>query len=137
MVLAHTSAEERKHVCQRFHVTAPVCGATSSLLVAGAMVEAAADAAKSAPRSELALHGGEKAVREPVSLPTRWGQPEREQLDAMLGQRSLFWWKGPQNALLAERVREVCPLKYIHTCSSGTAALHIAVAAAGIGRATK
>jgi perosamine synthetase len=106
---------------------------TSSLLMAGAMVEAAVDVAKAAPRSELALHGGEKAVREPVSLPIRWGQSEREQLDAMLGQKSLFWWKGPQNALLVERARQVLPLKYIHTCSSGTAALHIAVAAAGIG----
>ncbi len=51
----------------------------------------------------------------------------------MLQQDSLFYWKGPQTELLTERFREVCPVKYVQTCSSGTAAIHIAVAAAGIG----
>src|SRR5438552_1399166 len=51
----------------------------------------------------------------------------------MLGQDSLFYWKGPQTALLIERFKQVCPVKYVMPCSSGTAALHIAVAAAGIG----
>jgi dTDP-4-amino-4,6-dideoxygalactose transaminase len=69
----------------------------------------------------------------PPKLPIRWGAPEQERLEAMLRQASLFYWKGPQTALLTERFREVCPVKYVHTCSSGTAALHIAVAAAGVG----
>ena len=51
----------------------------------------------------------------------------------MLGQDSLFYWKGPQTTLLIERFRQICPLQHVMTCSSGTAALHIAVAAAGIG----
>jgi len=51
----------------------------------------------------------------------------------MIGQDSLFYWKGPQTALLIERFRAICPHKHVMTCSSGTAALHIAVAAAGIG----
>ena len=107
-----------------------VAGA-SGLLLAGAAEGAAKE---SAPRSSLALHGGEKAVRQPApSLPIRWGEVERERLDAMLGQNSLFFWKGPQTSLLVERFRKVCPMKYVQTCSSGTAALHIAVAAAGIG----
>ena len=63
----------------------------------------------------------------------RWGEPELKQLQAMLQQDSLFYWQGPQTGLLTERFREVCPLQYVQTCSSGTAALHIAVAAAGIG----
>jgi len=110
-----------------------VAGA-SSLLLAGAVEGAAEEAAKPAARSKLALHGGEKAVKQPApSLPIRWGEPEREQLDAMLGQKSLFFWKGPQTSLLVERFRKVCPMKYVQTCSSGTAAIHIAVAAAGIG----
>ena len=105
---------------------------TSGLLLAGAMAQAA-EPAKPAPRSPLALHGGEKAVKTAPSRPIRWGAPEKERLDAMLEQPSLFWWKGPQNSLLVERFRQVCPVKYAQTCSSGTAALHIAVAAAGIG----
>src|SRR5262245_23796607 len=85
------------------------------------------------PNARLALQGGPKAVPDrPPRLP-RWGEPERERLTAMLGQDSLFYWKGPQTALLLERFRQLCPLKYAASCSSGTAALHIAVAAAGIG----
>jgi dTDP-4-amino-4,6-dideoxygalactose transaminase len=106
--------------------------ASSGALGAGSVRGAAAeDPAGRSPR--LALHGGEKAVREPLPRLVRWGEPERERLNAMLGQDSLFYWKGPQTALLIERFRRVCPLKHVMTCSSGTAALHIAAAAAGIG----
>ncbi len=108
-----------------------VAGA-SGLMWAGA-VEATGEQTASGQGSPLALHGGEKAVkRAPVSGP-RWGQRERKQLEAMLQQGSLFYWQGPQTKLLTERFREVCPVKYVQTCSSGTAAIHIAVAAAGIG----
>ncbi len=86
------------------------------------------------PRSQLALHGGEKAVKSPAGGKRRWGEPERKQLAAMLEQDSLFYWQGPQTRLLTERFREVCPLRHVQTCSSGTAAIHIAVAAAGIGQ---
>jgi dTDP-4-amino-4,6-dideoxygalactose transaminase len=87
----------------------------------------------SVPSSRLALHGGGKAVRDPLPRLVRWGEAERERLEAMLEQDTLFYWKGPQTSLLVERFRQVCPLGYVMTCSSGTAALHIAVAAAGIG----
>jgi perosamine synthetase len=107
--------------------------AGSSGLLASAAAGAAQDGgAKSAEK--LALEGGAKAVRGPTpTMPARWGAAEKERLDAMLEQTSLFFWKGPQTQLLIERVREVCPLKHVVTCSSGTAALHMAVAAAGIG----
>ena len=108
-----------------------VAGA-SSLLLAGQAARAAGKTV-SQGSSALAIDGGEKAVKSWPSLPTRWGEPERERLNAMLGQNSLFYWKGPQTELLMERFREICPMKYVATCSSGTAAIHIAVAAAGIG----
>ena len=85
------------------------------------------------PATQLALHGGPKAVGEPVPHLARWGEPERERLNALIGQDSLFYWKGPQTTLLIERFKRTCPLRHVMTCSSGTAALHIAVAAAGIG----
>jgi len=50
----------------------------------------------------------------------------------MLEQDSLFYWKGPQTTLALERFKKLYPLKYAHTCTSGTAAIHIAVNAAGI-----
>lgn len=107
-----------------------LAGSSSALLAAGAY---AAGENSSSNSSKLALNGGEKAVKDSPKLPIRWGDPERERLNAMLEQESLFYWKGPQTTLLIKRFQEICPLKYVMTCSSGTAALHIAVAAAGIG----
>jgi perosamine synthetase len=109
-----------------------VAGASAGLLLAGA-ASAAAEKTASGSGAKLAVQGGEKAVKTPPGSGRRWGEPERKQLEAMLEQNSLFYWEGPQTRLLTERFREFCPRKYVHTCSSGTAALHIAVAAAGIG----
>src|SRR6266513_3251438 len=105
--------------------------AASAAVLGGTLTKSTAAESSAAPR--LALHGGEKTVKPPAKLPIRWGEPERERLDMMLGQDSLFYWKGPQTTLLIERFKKVCPVKYVMPCSSGTAALHIAVAAAGIG----
>lgn len=108
-----------------------VAGA-SSLALAGAVGKAAEQTASS-QGSKLAIDGGEKAVGAKCSPQPRWGEVEQKQLEAMLQQSSLFYWNGPQTELLLERFRQVCPVKYAHNCSSGTAAIHIAVAAAGIG----
>lgn len=107
--------------------------ASSAALLTGALTPANATAAESGAATKLAINGGEKAVKQSPKLPIRWGEPERERLNAMLGQDSLFYWKGPQTTLLIERFKKVCPVKYVMPCSSGTAALHIAVAATGIG----
>jgi dTDP-4-amino-4,6-dideoxygalactose transaminase len=107
--------------------------ASSGLIVAGSVFALDEKNSTSASGSSLALHGGPKVVTEPMPRLVRWGEPERERLNAMIGQDSLFYWKGPQTTLLVDRFRAICPLKYVMTCSSGTAALHIAVAAAGIG----
>ncbi len=53
-------------------------------------------------------------------------------MNALIDQTNMFYWKGPQTTLLIDRFRQTCPLEHVMTCSSGTAALHIAVAAAGI-----
>ena len=108
-----------------------VAGA-SSVMLAGA-VQGADQKAASGQASQLAITGGEKAVKTSVAAKPRWGEPERKQLEAMLQQGSLFYWNGPQTKLLTERFQEICPVKHVQTCSSGTAAIHIAVAAAGIG----
>jgi perosamine synthetase len=108
-----------------------VAGVSGAMLI-GAGQGAATEPA-STPVSKLALQGGEKTVKLPAGGKRRWGEPERKQLEAMLQQDSLFYWQGPQTRLLAERFRQICPATHVQTCSSGTAALHIAVAAAGIG----
>lgn len=109
------------------------CAGASGLVAASATALAGQDGAAANAAGKLAIDGGAKAVAATPSLPIRWGEPERDRLDAMLGQDTLFYWNGPQTNLLKERFRKVCPLEHVHTCSSGTAALHIAVAAAGIG----
>ncbi|MBS0632301.1 MAG: DegT/DnrJ/EryC1/StrS family aminotransferase [Verrucomicrobia bacterium] len=68
-------------------------------------------------------------VDEPLPLPRRWGEAELARLTAMVGQSSLFYWKGPQTAALLEEFRRHYPLKHVFPCSSGTASIHIAIAA--------
>lgn len=68
-------------------------------------------------------------VDEPVPPLSRWGPEELARLTTMVGQPSLFYWKGPQTTALLEEFRKHYPLKYCYPCSSGTASLHIAVAA--------
>jgi dTDP-4-amino-4,6-dideoxygalactose transaminase len=104
---------------------------TSALLLAGDLVRAEEPQA-SGGSDRLAMEGGEKAVKKPATRPLRWGDPELQQFTKMLRQDSLLYWKAPQTTLLIERFKEFCPLKHVMNCSSGTAALHIAVAAAGI-----
>lgn len=106
---------------------------TSAAVVAATLADAARPQTSSDSQPKLALDGGPKAVAQAAKTPPRWGDLERDRLQAMLEQDSLFYWKGPQTTLLTERFKKVCPVKHVMPCSSGTAALHIAVAAAGIG----
>lgn len=108
-----------------------VAGATG--LVLGGAVGETASPSTAEPKIKLAIDGGEKAVKTKCSPALRWGEPEHKQLQAMLRQDSLFYWQGPQTKVLLDRFREICPVKYAFNCSSGTAALHVAVTAAGIG----
>jgi dTDP-4-amino-4,6-dideoxygalactose transaminase len=84
-------------------------------------------------KSLLAFEGGTPEITEtPSELTGRWGEADRLLVEAALRQDSLFYWQGPQTKLLVERFQKHYPLKHVMPCSSGTAALHIAVAAAGI-----
>ena len=79
--------------------------------------------------SPLALSGGPKAVTATRPTHHRWGAEELARLTAMVDQASLFYAKGPQCAALLAEFRRTYPLQWAMPCSSGTAALHIAVAA--------
>lgn len=81
----------------------------------------------------LALNGGQPEIStQPPLMPKRWGNEEREYLDAMLSQNSLFYWNGAQTKLLIERFQKHYPLSHVMPCSSGTSSIHIAMVAAGI-----
>lgn len=79
--------------------------------------------------SPLALHGGPKAVTAQRLPHHRWGAEELARLTTMVEQPSLFYWNGPQCTALLDEFRKTYPLKWAMPCSSGSAALHIAVAA--------
>jgi len=83
--------------------------------------------------TKLAIHGGPKSVAAEEPALERWGEKEKEAVIAAVGQGSLFYWNGPQTNRLLARFREHYPLTHLMPCSSGTAAIHIALAAAGIG----
>ena len=87
---------------------------------------------KSDTTEKLAIDGGPKAVKKGTPKKPRWDAREKQQLEETLQQDTLFYWKGPKTTLLTQRFQEQYPLKHVMPCSSGTAALHIAVAAAGI-----
>lgn len=70
-----------------------------------------------------------RIVDEPLPLPHRWGAAELARLTAMVGQSSLFYWKGPQTEALLAEFRKHYPFQHAFPCSSGSAALHVAVAA--------
>jgi len=82
--------------------------------------------------TKLALNGGPKAVSRPAPRPKRWGEPELLQLGKAVNQESLYYWRNKQTALVTERIQKLYSCKFVQPCSSGSAALHIAVAAAGI-----
>lgn len=67
-------------------------------------------------------------VNEPLPAMNRWGEAELARLTAMVKQKSLFYWKGPQTEALYTEFRTHYPLKHLFACSSGSAALHVAVA---------
>jgi dTDP-4-amino-4,6-dideoxygalactose transaminase len=68
-------------------------------------------------------------VDEPLPLPRRWGEAELARLTAMVGQNSLFYWQGSQTQALLAEFRKHYAFAHAFPCSSGSAALHIAVAA--------
>ncbi len=97
----------------------------------------AADTPAVSDANKLAKNGGPKAVTAKLGARIRWDAREKAQLAAAIDQPSLFYWAGrsanKQTTLFIERFKQYCPHEYVVTCSSGTAAVHIAIAAAGIG----
>lgn len=82
---------------------------------------------------DLAISGGPKAVGTLPPPPKRWAGEEARFLTEMVEQESLFYWDGPQTTRLLERFRYRYAFEHVMPCSSGTAAIHIALASAQIG----
>ena len=104
---------------------------SAAALAAGSLFPLAA-VGQDSDSEKPALLGGAKSVRSGSRQGKRWGEPEKKRLNELIDQDTLFYWKGPQTTQFIDGFRRVCPLKQVMTCSSGIAALHMAVGAAGI-----
>jgi len=82
--------------------------------------------------SALALHGGPRAKPVPYGTGQRFGPEELGQLSEALEQNTLFYTKGRKTAELRRQFAARYGVGHCVPCSSGTAALHIALAACGV-----
>lgn len=67
-------------------------------------------------------------VRQPVPHPRRWDHTELSRLASMVEQDSLFYWRGRQTEALTREFQRHYPLGHVFPTSSGSAAIHVAVA---------
>ena len=83
---------------------------------------------------ELAINGGTKVRTAPWPKPAqRFGKEELKELKEALAQNTLFYHFGKKTKAMCAKMARMCKSKYVVPCSSGSAAIHGAVKAAGIG----
>jgi len=76
----------------------------------------------------LALHGGPKAKRTPFPQGKRHGELEKRYLSEVIDADMLFYFFGTKVRELEKRFAQMYGMKHCIACSSGTAAVHMAVA---------
>jgi dTDP-4-amino-4,6-dideoxygalactose transaminase len=82
----------------------------------------------------LAINGGKPVRTDPwPQRGQRFGNEEIRQLREALDQNTLFYMNGEKTNQLREAMSELCGADYVVPCSSGSAAIHGAVKASGIG----
>jgi len=82
----------------------------------------------------LAIHGGEKVRTEPMTTSgPRFDEQELKELKEALDQQTLFYWFGEKVKTFRRQFAMMYGVKHCHMVTSGTAALHVATASAGVG----
>lgn len=82
--------------------------------------------------SNIALYGGEKTKKTPFGTGKRFGEAELQHVKEALEQNTLFYWFGTKVKELNRRFAEMYDMPYCVSTSSGTAAIHTALIAAGV-----
>ncbi len=77
----------------------------------------------------LALHGGPRAKRTPIAPRKRHGEREKQLLNEVIDADVLFYYFGTKVRELERRFATLYGRRHAIACSSGTAAVHMAVAA--------
>jgi len=78
---------------------------------------------------KLALHGGPKAKRTPFPKGKRHGELEKRYLNEVIDSDMLFFYMGTKVRAFEKRFAEMYGMTHCIACSSGTSAVHMAVAA--------
>ncbi len=82
----------------------------------------------------LAMNGGRKVRTKPwPAVGRRFGKEELKQLKEALEQNTLFYIYGKKTEQLCSKMAKTCGAKHVLACSSGSAAVHGAVKACGVG----
>ncbi len=89
-------------------------------------------AKKRAKREKPALHGGPKAKTSPYRTGRRFGREEMKHLREALDQNTLSYHKGEKVQQFCREFAAKYGRKYAIACTSGTAAIHVALCAAGV-----
>ncbi len=82
---------------------------------------------------QLAIHGGPKAKTVPYTTGQRFNGNELNYLQEALEQNTLFYSFGKQVTAACNAMRAYTGLDYVAACTSGSAAIHLGLIAAGIG----
>lgn len=83
-------------------------------------------------RQKLAIHGGDQVKTIPYGTGNRFGLDEVKELLEALEQNTLFYHQGKKVKQFLSNFNELYHVKYSVAVSSGTAAIHVALGAAGI-----
>ena len=84
---------------------------------------------------KLAIFGGDKVKTTPFTFAKRFGEPELKELKEALEQNTLFYWGANSTKVktFLEKFKKMYGADYAVATSSGTASIHVALGAAGVG----
>jgi len=83
--------------------------------------------------AEIALEGGPRAKKHPYGRGRRFGKAELKELKEALDQETLFYVRGKKVRQMCETFRKLIRARHCVATSSGTASIHVALGALGIG----
>lgn len=82
---------------------------------------------------KLALYGGTPVKTTPYGTGKRFGKEELLNLEEALNQNTLFYWKGNMTKRFCKKFADMYGAKYCVATTSGTASIHTALGALGVG----
>ncbi len=82
---------------------------------------------------KLALYGGTPAKTVPYGTGKRFGEEELANVKEALEQNTLFYWFGNMTKRLCAKFSQMYNTEYCVATSSGTASIHVALGACGVG----